>query len=255
VREVKTATQEPLAIILADASLLAHTQVFDTAVNASTMALEIARLQAVVLSQLDAVQKSRTRIAEAGLEERRRIERDLHDGVQQRLLAVSARLGTARHQTTDPSTRSAMTAIGEELRASLESLRDLAHGIHPPELRQFGLAAAVGVLADLSPVPIRSCVTDERFPSVVEATAYFVVCEALANVAKHADASYAEIEITRAGDVLIVQIVDDGVGGTDESKGSGLTGLRDRVHAAGGQLTFNTPDIGGTTVRAEVPCE
>lgn len=188
--------------------------------------------------------------------ELRRIERDLHDGAQASLVALGMNLGMAEQKLqTDPTAAGALLAEARRgAREALEELRDLARGIHPPVLGDRGLEAAVAGLASRSPVHVVvSARLIERPPPAVETAAYFVVAEAIANAGKHADATQLEIRIRRGGDVLVVEVVDDGRGGADPA-GHGLTGLRQRVEALDGTLEVTSPTGGPTTVRARLPC-
>jgi signal transduction histidine kinase len=254
-RYVSDRNGNPLAILVADPGLVQHESILETAANASGVALENARLQAVVRSQLDEVRASRTRIVQASIDERRRLERDLHDGVQQRLLAVSTRLGALRSESTDAPMQKSMSDIGQELRTTIESLRDLAHGIHPPELTQFGLKAAVEVVAGGVSIPVITNVADMRFSEPVEITAYFVICESLTNVVKHSHATKAGVVVTHEADVLRITVWDNGRGCINAEKGFGLTSLEDRVAALGGTIEIHGLDTGGTKVEATIPCE
>jgi signal transduction histidine kinase len=203
------------------------------------LALENERLQAQALAQLDQLRASRVRIVEAGDSERRRLERDLHDGAQQRLLTVSLALHAAErklHPNDDPNgypeAAEDLRRASSELAAALAELRELARGIHPAILTDEGLGAALESLADRSPVPVSiDDVPRDRLPPSLESTAYFVVSESLANVVKHGNASRAHVRVACRDRRLEVEIRDDGVGGADMSKGSGLRGLRDRVAA------------------------
>jgi PAS domain S-box-containing protein len=198
---------------------------------------------------------SRMRIVEASDAERRRLERNLHDGAQQRLVATSLTVRlAARRVTDDPALRAMLDGAGDELARALEELRELARGLHPAVLTDHGLRAAIEAVADLAPLPVAVDVPpDERLPETVEAAAYFVVCEALTNVAKYAQASQARVRIGRIDGRAHVEVVDDGVGGADERDGSGLRGLADRVEALGGRLVVSSPAGAGTAVRAELP--
>ncbi|MBE2319220.1 PAS domain S-box protein [Solirubrobacter sp. CPCC 204708] len=195
---------------------------------------------------------SRARIVQAGDAERRRLERNLHDGAQQRLvsLALMLRLAARRHPEDD-----ALTQASEELAHALQELRELARGIHPAVLTERGLEPAVRAVADRAPVPVELSVElEERLDGPVEAAAYYVVSEALANIAKYAQAKLVQVTISRS-DVagLRIEVVDDGVGGADPSGGSGLRGLADRVEALSGQLSIDSPPGLGTTLRADIP--
>jgi signal transduction histidine kinase len=203
--------------------------------------------------------RSRARIVEATDAERRRLERDLHDGAQQRLMSVSLALRLLRSRLDQPgrSNEEAIAASDEAasaLRIAIKELRELARGIHPAILTEAGLGAAITALADRSSVPaVVSSVPDRRLSAAVEATAYFVVSEALANVAKYASATRASIGADCVGSTLRVEIGDNGVGGADGSRGSGLRGLEDRVAAVGGRFTIDSPIGQGTLVVAEIP--
>jgi len=191
--------------------------------------------------------------------ERRRLERDLHDGAQQRLVALSLslRLLRSRLASTGAANDEAIEAADHaaaELRVAIKELRELARGIHPAILTEAGLGAAIAALADRSAVPtIVTALPDRRLPTAVEATAYFVVSEALANSAKHASAKHAGVGARDDGSVLTVEISDDGVGGADRAGGTGIDGLHDRVAALGGRLTIDSPPGQGTLVVAEIP--
>jgi signal transduction histidine kinase len=189
--------------------------------------------------------------------ERRRIERDLHDGAQQRLVALAMDLGMAREKFAgDPqAARTLLDEAHDEAKRALAELRNLARGIHPAVLTDRGLDAAVSALAARSPVPVEVDIDlHDRPPGAIESTAYFVVAEALANVAKHAAATHAQVRITKEGGRLVVEVRDDGVGGADPAGGSGLTGLADRVASIDGRLTVASPQGGPTVVRTELPC-
>jgi PAS domain S-box-containing protein len=198
---------------------------------------------------------SRARLVEAGDEQRRRLERNLHDGAQQHLVSVAVKLRVARTQL---EAKPAITArlLDEalhELGAGLQELREIARGLHPAILGEHGLGRALEVLADRLPVTVDIDVLTERLPSHIEATAYYIVSEALTNVAKHAGADAARVSVRRDGNMLRCGISDDGRGGADASRGSGIVGLRDRAEAAGGTLTVVSPRGRGTVVTAALP--
>jgi PAS domain S-box-containing protein len=199
---------------------------------------------------------SRARLVEAGDAERRRLERNLHDGAQQRLVAtsLSVRLAAGR-ALEDPQLRSMLDRASEELALALEELRELARGLHPAVLSDHGLRAALQTLADRAPVPVDVDVAldDQRLPEPIEAAAYYVVAEALTNMAKHARASEARVRVRRVDGHAFVEVTDDGVGGADETGGSGLRGLVDRIEALGGRLTVTSPAGAGTRVQAQLP--
>ena len=207
-------------------------------------------------ARVEALQASRDRAVDSAEAERRRIERDLHDGAQQRLVALAMDLGMARAKLeTDPAAATALVGEAhEEAKRALAELRDLARGIHPAVLADRGLDAAISALAARSPVPVGVDVATGRLPDPVESAAYFVVAEAMTNAAKHAQAAEISVRIARHRDLLIVEVIDDGVGGADPAKGSGLRGLADRVAAVDGRLTVTSPPGGPTVIRAELPC-
>jgi signal transduction histidine kinase len=249
----------PLAALVHDPSLLDEPRIVQTVGAAARLALENAQLQAETRAQLAQVKESRVRIVTAADEERRRIERDLHDGAQQRLAALALQLRTAQRRLgssqADPVVDALLESAVAELQAANEELRELVRGVYPAILTEDGLAAAVEALALRNPFPISLDVLEGRFPAQVEATAYFVTCEGLANVAKHAQASNASVSISRRNGLLSVEIADDGVGGAQLLDGSGLSGLSDRVEALGGRLFVRSPRGEGTHVVAEIPCE
>jgi signal transduction histidine kinase len=227
------------------------------AVTAASLALEHARLQAEVETQLDQVRASRTRIVEAGDAERRRLERDLHDGAQQRLVTLSLALGMARSRAAggDPELESLIESASKEAREALAELRELARGIHPAVLTETGLAGAIEALVERSPVAVTiAAVPGERLPAAIEATVYFVVSEALVNVAKHVPAGSAEVDVRRIPGRLKVRVSDDGAGGARPEDGSGLRGLADRVASVGGVLRLDSPPGRGTCLEADIPC-
>ena len=203
----------------------------------------------------DAIHASRARIVEAALDERRRLGRDLHDGAQQRLINIIFALQAAGRAAGDESTKRAIAEALEETQLAVRDLRDLGAGLDPSVLAHRGLAAAITSLTARTPVPVALELPAERFSPLVESTAYFVVSEALANVAKHADASEASVTIGTRPGVLAVTVADDGRGGAvaEPSGGSGLAGLADRVAAVGGSLEVESPAGGGTRIVAQLP--
>jgi signal transduction histidine kinase len=250
---------EPLAAIVHDPSLLEEPRLVSAAGAAARLALENAQLQAEMRAQLAEVKESSVRIVAAADEERKRIERDLHDGAQQRLAALAVQLRAAQRRlgegAADPAVDALLDSAVAELQAANEELRELVRGVYPAILTEDGLAAAVESLALRNPFPIELDVLDGRLPPQVEATAYFVTCEGLANVAKHAQASKASVSIARRNGSVAVEIADDGVGGAQPLERSGLSGLSDRVEALGGRLRVESPVGGGTRIFAEIPCE
>ena len=219
--------------------------------SVARMALENERLAAQVRAQLEEVRASRTRIVDAADAERRRIERDLHDGAQQRLVALAMRLDQARGQVAGAG--ELIDATTDELQRAIGEVRDLAHGLHPTILTELGLAAAVDSLAERTPIPVRARVTGERVAPEAEVAAYFLVAETVTNAVKHASATEVTVEAEIDRDDLSVTIVDDGRGGADPARGSGLQGLVDRIGAIGGTLTIDSPPGGGTVLRARIP--
>jgi len=244
-----------VAALVHDPALLDEPELLEAVGAAASLTLENARLQAELSAQLTEVRASRARIVEAGDAERRRLERDLHDGAQQRLLGVRLALQLARGRIADGdgSVDDLLTEADAEVGDALEELRALARGIHPAILTDEGLAPAIAALARRASVPIELNIAPERLPEPVEATAYFVASEALANVAKHARASRATIGVARTNGRVAIEVTDDGVGGAD-AEGTGLRGLRDRVEALDGQLEVETQAGAGTRVTAVIPC-
>jgi signal transduction histidine kinase len=245
------------AILVHDEELRHEPGLVRAAAAAARLALEHARLQAEIRAQLDQVRASRTRIVEAGDTARRRIERDLHDGAQQRLVTLSLALALARRQAegTSPGLEELLQTASEEAAGAIAELRELARGIHPAVLTESGLAGAVQSLAERSPVPVVIvAVPGGRFPAQIEATAYFVVSEALANVAKHAPSATARVTISQRTEQIVIQVSDDGPGGARPEAGSGLRGLADRVASVGGLLRVEDAAARGTRIEAAIPC-
>jgi signal transduction histidine kinase len=214
------------------------------------------RLQNQIEEQLQEVRASRARIVEAGDRERRRVERDLHDGAQQRLVSLSLELRVAQSalgDDADPAVRQSLDRAIEEAMAALAELRELALDIHPLILTEGGLAEAVESLADRTSVDVVVDVGPERYPSPVEAAAYFVISEALANVMKYARATRATVRVKALDGALRVEVEDDGIGGADPRAGSGLSGLADRLAALDGTLSVTSPTGGGTRISAQIP--
>jgi PAS domain S-box-containing protein len=217
---------------------------------------EVRRLNAELHARLEELAASRARIVTAGDVERRRLERNLHDGAQQRLVTLSLSLRTALAKLdSDPAAAHVvLTDAGEELAVALEELRELAHGLHPAVLSDRGLRAAVERLLSRVPVPVEIAeISDERLPEPVEAAAYYLIAEALTNVTKYAQASKVRVRVATGGEFVVVEVSDDGVGGADASAGSGLRGLADRVETLGGKLEVVSPTGAGTSLRAEMP--
>jgi signal transduction histidine kinase len=237
-----TAVINDEAALLYDASLDDDPELIEAVVSAAAIALESrARLE---------------RIVTAGDDERRRLERNLHDGAQQRLVALAMQLRLVQHEIhTDPAAAQALVdSASKELALSLEELRELARGIHPAVL-DHGLEPALHALAGQATVPTEVAYDAEgRLPEPIELAAYFVTSEALANVGKYARANSASVRVAHGDGELVVEIADDGIGGADAARGSGLRGLADRVEALDGRLRVVSPPGAGTVVRAELPC-
>lgn len=244
------------AILLHDPSLRERRDVLDGVLAAAALSIEMARLRVELRLQLAEVEASRTRIVEAGYEERRRLERDLHDGAQQRLVSLGVQI--RRLQRTLPRNATilvpAFDQIVGEIGAAIGDLRQIAAGVRPARLDD-GLAAALHDLARSSPIPVHVDVSGDRATASVEAAAYFVACEALTNAVKHASASRVAVSAVRENGTLHVTIADDGLGGAVVRRGSGLAGLQDRVAAHGGTLAVRSPRGKGTKIEVALPCE
>jgi signal transduction histidine kinase len=245
-----------VAALIHDASLKEEPQLVGAVTSAAGIALENERLQADLRARLSDLRASRARIVEAGDSARRKLERDLHDGAQQRLVSLSVvlRVIAGKEPEGSPVARLLETARAE-LNASLEELRRIARGIHPAVLSDHGLSVALESLAARAPVKVTLDVDlPQRPPGPIEVAAYYLVAEGLTNVAKYAEADTASIRIANEHDTLVVQLSDDGKGGADPDHGSGLRGLADRVEALDGRLKVWSPSGGGTVLRAEIPC-
>jgi signal transduction histidine kinase len=216
----------------------------------------VSQLDAELRARLEELRASRARLVQAGDAERRRLERDLHDGAQSRLVGLALLLRTARTRASaDDELAGLLDRAQEELKTSLAELRELARGIHPAVLTERGLEPALQALAGRAPVPvIVEADGRERLPSSVECATYYVVSEALANVAKYAQATHATVAVRRVNGSVVVDVCDDGVGGADAAQGSGLRGLADRVAALDGTLAVESPAGRGTRLHAEIPC-
>jgi signal transduction histidine kinase len=246
----------PEAAIIHDAALLDEPGLVASVASAMRLAVENDRLTAEVQAQLEEVRASRARIVEAGDRERRRVERDLHDGAQQRLISLSLELQVARRALGDggdPAVRRSLDRASEEALAALAELRDLALGIHPLILTESGLGEAVESLADRTPVDVAVEIGSERYSPAVEGAAYFVISEALANVTKYAKATKATVRVRGLDDHLRIEVDDDGIGGADPLSGSGLRGLGDRLAALDGTIAVVSPPGGGTRISAQIP--
>ena len=247
-----------IAAIVHDPALLDDPEQVRAAGAAAALTLENARLEAELRAKVEEVRASRSRLVQVGLSQRRRLERDLHDGAQQRLVSLALSLRLAQEQL-GPDPREAerlLTHSREELDAALRELRELARGIHHAVLSDRGLAAAVEALAHRAPLPVElGDLPPERLPEHVELAVYFVVSEALTNIAKYASARHAKVILTQTNGRLSVEVSDDGVGGAELERGSGLRGLAARLEAIDGRLEVDSEPGRGTTVHATMPCE
>jgi PAS domain S-box-containing protein len=233
-----------------------HMVVFTDIRRRKLQEAELRRLNEELHARLEDLAASRARIVTAGDSERRRLERNLHDGAQQRLvtLTLSLRLALARLDTDPTAARELLEGAAEELGHALEELRELARGLHPALLTERGLGMAVESLANRLPVRVEvEEIPAKRLPEPIEAAAYYLIAEALTNVAKYAQASAARVRVAQTDAKLVVEVSDDGVGGADATAGSGLRGLADRVEALGGRLDVTSPAGAGTSLRAEIP--
>lgn len=245
-----------VAAIIHDANLDASPELIAAAAAGASLAIDNDRLKADLRARVEELRASRMRIVQAGDAARRKLERDLHDGAQQQLvaLAIDLRILRSRLRPESPSLE-LVDEIDVKLATALAELRELARGIHPAILSDRGLEPALDALATRAPFAVRSEVNlGHRPPAPVEAAAYFVVAEALTNVLKYAEADLATVRAFQEGDELVVEVQDDGVGGADEAGGSGLRGLHDRVGALDGTLSVASPPGEGTLVRARIPC-
>jgi signal transduction histidine kinase len=250
-------TGRPVGVLLHNGSPWADARLTNAVAALAGLVLENQRLTAEVSAQLAEVHASRARLVSLTDDERRRVERDLHDGAQQRLVTVALGLRLARRQLGpdgDPEVAALLSATAEGVDAAMVELRELARGIHPALLTEEGLVAALTDLADRAPLPVTlTAPLVPRLPAAVEATVYFVVSEALTNALKHASADRVDVRLQLTGQRLRVDVVDDGVGGASITTASGLHGLRDRVRALGGELHVQSEPGAGTTVVAELP--
>jgi signal transduction histidine kinase len=206
---------------------------------------------------VEELRASRERMLRIGLEERRRLERDLHDGAQQRLVSMALNMRLARDRLRDEpeAAEQLLEGAGDELEAALDELRELARGIHPAVLSDRGLGTALETLVHRTPLPVELRSTPgERLPEAVELAAYFVVSEALTNVVKYAGATHATVDVASDNGRVVVEVADDGVGGADPTRGTGLRGLADRLAVLEGRLDIDSPAGRGTTVTARIPC-
>lgn len=244
-----------IAALVHDRSLNDEPELLGAVTAAAGIAIDNAQLHVEVRARLEELRGSRARIVEAGQRERQRLERNLHDGAQQRLVALSLELSLLEEEFGDGRAAGRLAQARREVDESLDELRELARGIHPAVVSGHGLAVALEHLAARAPVPVRLSVEiDRRLPEPLEVAAYYVIAESLANVGKYAQASLASVGVSRTNGVVRVEVIDDGVGGADTESGTGLRGLADRVEALGGRLRVWSPRGGGTRVSAEIPC-
>ncbi|MDQ1614500.1 MAG: hypothetical protein QOJ60_439 [Actinomycetota bacterium] len=242
-----------VAVLVHDPRLDDEPLLLEAVTRAAALTLENGRLHAEVLARLEQVRASRQRIVMAAYEERRRIERDLHDGAQQRLVSLALSLRLARAQL-DGQSAELLDNASEQLSAAVREVRELARGIHPATLVEDGLAASLEALADRTPLEVEVDVPDVTLTEDVAAAAYFTICEAVTNVVKHAEATTISVRGKLHDDVLMLDVTDDGSGGATVRAGGGLQGLSDRLAAFGGRLTVSAGPDRGTSVRAELPC-
>jgi signal transduction histidine kinase len=248
---------ERIGAILHDPQLDDDPELVGAVAAAAALALENERLEAELRARVSELQDSRAKLIEVSMAERRSLERDLHDGAQQRLVALSVQVALARRKLqSDPAAaEQLLDRAGDELRLALEELRELARGIHPAILTDRGLPAALQVLVDRAPLDVSLAGSPgERLPAPIEAAAYFVVAESLTNIAKYANARHAKVSVLRHNGHAVVEVSDDGVGGADPDAGSGLRGLAERLTIIDGQLEVVSPPGAGTIVRAKIPC-
>jgi signal transduction histidine kinase len=247
---------QTVGAIVHDVSLTEDPALLRSVAAAAGLAVQNERLQAQLRARVEDLRASRARLVEAGTHERRRLERNLHDGAQQRLVALSLTLRLAQgkvHEHPDQA-HELLNAAQDELNLALGELRELARGIHPAVLSDRGLGAALEALAGRAPIPVQLAeLPNDRLPEAIEAAAYFMIAEALTNVVKYAHASQATVRVSRDNGRAVVEIADDGVGGADPDRGSGLRGLADRVSALDGRMEIESPAGAGTRLRAEIP--
>jgi signal transduction histidine kinase len=247
---------EQVAALVYDATLGDEPELVEAVSAAAGIALENGRLEAELRARLQELRGSRSRVVEAQQNERRRLERNLHDGAQQRLVALALELGLLAEQANnDPATQDRLQRARSEVSESLDELRDIARGLHPAVVSGHGLAVALESLVAVTPLEVQLN-TDglPRLPEPLEVAAYYVVSESLTNAAKHARAKRVTVDVGVTDGTLIAEILDDGIGGADSERGAGLRGLADRVEALNGRLRVWSAAGSGTRVRAEIPC-
>ncbi|MGH3023935.1 MAG: histidine kinase [Gaiellaceae bacterium] len=245
-----------VAALLHDPALDDEAALLEAVTAAAGIAIDNGRLHAELRARLQELRGSRVRVIEAGQKERQRLERDLHDGAQQRLIALSLELSRLEERLgADPDAKARLDQARREITKSLDELRAVARGLHPAVVSGHGLEVALEQVAARAPLPVRlNVAVAGRLPEHLEVAAFYLVSESLTNIGKHARATSATVEVTRANGQLVVEVADDGVGGADTERGSGLRGLADRVEALDGRLRVWSPTGGGTRLRAEIPC-
>jgi signal transduction histidine kinase len=244
---------QPVAVLVHDPAVLADPGLLEAVTAAARLAASNARLRAEVQARVEELAASRRRILEAGDEERRRLERRLHDGAEAWLGELAVTLRRGRGSAAGEQTREQIARAEDQLGRTREELRRLAQGLHPRVLAEHGLASALAVLARDLPLPVEIEVTGNQLPERVAAAAYFVCAEALTNTAKHAAASLATVAVTASDGRVRIEVADDGVGWADPERGSGLRGLADRVETLGGTLQVDSVPGRGTHLAAEIP--
>ena len=245
-----------IAVLVHDPSLRDDPELVAAACSAAGIAVDNERLHADLRTRLEELRRSRLRVMEAADAERRRLERNLHDGAQQGLATLAVELAMlAEHLGSDPEAKRLLAQAQDELAGSLDELRELARGLHPAVLTDHGLAVALDALAERAPFAVQLAIEPgDGLPERIEVAGYYVISECLANTAKYAQASQATVAVSRANDHVTIEVADDGAGGASRDGGSGLRGLTDRVEALGGKLELSSPTGRGTRVTAEIPC-
>jgi signal transduction histidine kinase len=244
---------EDVAVLVHDRAMLDDPALMEAVAAATRIAVTNVRLRSEVAVRVEQLAASRRRIVEAADAQRDRLQRELHDGAERRLAAVSEQIDALAGEVDEARVRALLDDVDEQLRAARSELGELARGIRPPALTSGGLTAALPELAGRAAVPVKLRVDPARAPAAAEAAAYFVCAEALANVAKYAHASHVSVQVEHRDGRLAITISDDGIGGADPQLGSGLRGLVDRVEALGGELSVDSPAGGGTRLAAVIP--